>query len=70
MCGTSAGKSLSNAVSKMSDVVSVQSSDQFQFHLWVPRISSTLCDHAVFVDHAADARVSLDTVLLKIDRFG
>jgi hypothetical protein len=36
----------------------------------MPRTSSTSCDHAVFVDHAADARVSLDTVLLKIDRFG
>jgi len=38
--------------------------------LWVPRTSSTSCDQAVFVDHAADARVSSDTVLLKIDRFG
>jgi hypothetical protein len=38
--------------------------------VWVPRISSTSCDQAVFVDHAADARVSSDTVLLKIDRFG
>lgn len=38
--------------------------------LWVPRISSTSCDQAVFVDHAADARVSSDTVLLKIGRFG
>ena len=38
--------------------------------LWVPRTSSTSCDQAVFVDHATDARVSSDTVLLKIDRFG
>jgi hypothetical protein len=38
--------------------------------VWVPRSSSTSCDQAVFVDHAADARVSWDTVLLKIDRFG
>ena len=38
--------------------------------LWVPRTSSTSGDQAVFVDHAADARVSSDTVLLKIDRFG
>jgi hypothetical protein len=38
--------------------------------LWVPRISSTSCDQAVFVDHAADPRVSSDTVLLKIGRFG
>jgi hypothetical protein len=38
--------------------------------LWVPRTSSASCDQAVFVDHAADARVSSDTVLLKIDRFG
>ena len=36
----------------------------------MPRTSSTPCDQAVFVDHAADARVSSDTVLLKIDRFG
>ena len=41
-----------------------------EFNLWVPRTSSTSCDQAVFVDHAADARVSSDTVLLKIDRFG
>jgi len=38
--------------------------------LWVPRTSSTSCDQAVFVDHATDASVSSDTVLLKIDRFG
>ena len=38
--------------------------------LWVPRTSSTSCDQAIFVDHAADARVSSDTVLLKVDRFG
>jgi hypothetical protein len=37
--------------------------------LWVPGTSSTSCDQAVFVDHAADAGVSSDTVLLKIDRF-
>jgi len=42
----------------------------FLFCLWVPRTSSTSCDQAVFVDHAADARVSSDTVLLKIDWFG
>jgi hypothetical protein len=40
------------------------------FLLWVPGTSSTSCDQAVFVDHAADARVSSDTVLLKIDWFG
>ena len=38
--------------------------------LWVPRTSSTSCDKAVFVDYAADARVSSDTMLLKIGRFG
>ena len=38
--------------------------------LWVPRTSSTSGDQAVFVDHAADAKVSSDTMLLKIDRFG
>jgi hypothetical protein len=40
------------------------------WNVWVPRISSTSCDQAVFVDHATDARVSSDTVLLKIDWFG
>ena len=38
--------------------------------LWVPRISSTSCDQAVFVDQASDASVFSDAVLLKIDRFG
>jgi transposase len=41
-----------------------------RLRLWVPRTSSTSGDQAVFVDHAADAKVSSDTVLLKIDRFG
>jgi len=38
--------------------------------LWVPRTSSMSCDQAVFVDHATDASVSSDAVLLKIDRLG
>ena len=38
--------------------------------VWVPRTSSTSGDQAVFVDHAAGARVSSDTALLEIDRFG
>jgi len=40
--------------------------------LWlcVPRTLSTSCDQPVFVDHAADASVSPDVVLLKVDRFG
>ena len=38
--------------------------------LWGPRTSSMSCDQAVLVDHATDANVSSDTVLLKIDRFG
>jgi len=38
--------------------------------LWVPRTSSTSCDQPVFVDHATDASVPSDTVLLKIDPFG
>ena len=41
-----------------------------QLDLWVPRTSSTSCDQPVFVDHATDASVPSDTVLLKIDRFG
>ena len=36
----------------------------------VPRTSSTSCDQAVFVDHAADASVSPDVVSLNIDWFG
>jgi hypothetical protein len=47
----------------------IRSPDRPQM-LWVPRTSSTSCDQAVFVDHAADARVSSDSVLLKVDRFG
>ncbi len=39
-------------------------------NLCVPRILSTSCDQAVFVDHATDASVSPDVVSLKIDRFG
>ena len=38
--------------------------------LWVPRISSTSCDQAIFVDHATDSRAPSDTVLLKVDGFG
>jgi len=38
--------------------------------LWVPGISSTSCDQAIFVDHATDLRVPSDTVLLKVDGFG
>ena len=37
--------------------------------VWVPRRSSTSCDQAIFVDHAAEASVPSDTVLLKINRF-
>jgi len=40
------------------------------FEVSLPRTSSTSCDQAVFVDHAADARALSDTVLLKIDGFG
>jgi hypothetical protein len=37
--------------------------------LRVPRISSTSCDQAIFVDHATDSRAPSDTVLLKVDGF-
>jgi hypothetical protein len=37
--------------------------------VWAPRTSSTSCDQPVFVDHASDAGVPSDTVLLKIDPF-
>jgi hypothetical protein len=39
-------------------------------HLWVPITPSTSCDQAIFVDCAADASVSPDAALVKIDRFG
>jgi hypothetical protein len=38
--------------------------------LWVPRTSSTSRDQAVFADHATDASLPPDPVLIKIDRFG
>ena len=38
--------------------------------LWVPKISSTSSDQAIFVDQATDARLPSDAVLLKVDRFG
>jgi hypothetical protein len=36
----------------------------------VPETSSTSCDQAVFVDHATDMSLSLDAVLVEVDRFG
>jgi hypothetical protein len=39
-------------------------------YLWVPRTSSTSRDQAVFADHATDASLPPDAVLIKIDRFG
>ncbi len=38
--------------------------------LWVPRTSSMSCDQPVFVDHATDASVPSDAVLLKVGPFG
>ena len=38
--------------------------------LWVPRTSSTSRDQAIFADHATDASLPPDPVLIKIDRFG
>jgi hypothetical protein len=38
--------------------------------VWVPKISSTSSDKAIFVDQATDASLSWDAVLLKVDRFG
>ena len=55
---------------------SVPGAERWQRHggrtvtLWVPGISSTSCDQAIFVDHATDLRVPSDTVLLKVDGFG
>ena len=39
-------------------------------HLWVPKISSTSCDQAIFVDQATDACLPSGAVVLKVDRFG
>ena len=36
----------------------------------VPKISSTLCDQAIFVDQATDARLFSDAVLSEIDGHG
>jgi hypothetical protein len=36
----------------------------------VPKISSTSCHQAVFVDQAADASLSSDVVLVEVGRFG
>ena len=38
--------------------------------LCVPKTSSTSCDQAIFVDHAADMRLFPDAVLVEIDRLG
>jgi hypothetical protein len=38
--------------------------------LCVPKISSTSCDQAIFVDQATNASLSSDAVVLKADRFG
>jgi len=38
--------------------------------LWVPKIPSTSCDQAIFVDRAADERPSSDAVLPYFDLFG
>ena len=38
--------------------------------LWVPRTLSTSRDQSVFADQATDASLSLDAVLIKVDRFG
>jgi hypothetical protein len=36
----------------------------------VPKISSTSCDQAVFIDQPTDAGLSSDPVLTEIDRLG
>jgi hypothetical protein len=41
-----------------------------QVMLYVPKTSSASCDQAIFVDQATDASLSLDAVLVEIDRFG
>ncbi len=38
--------------------------------VWVPKISSTSCDQAVFVDQASGASLLLDAVPVEIDRYG
>jgi len=36
----------------------------------VPKISSTSCDQAIFVDQATNARLFPGAVVVEIDRFG
>ena len=38
--------------------------------LWVPIISSALCDQVIFVDHAIDVSVFSDAVQVEVDRLG
>jgi hypothetical protein len=45
-------------------------SGKVRYVLWVPRTSSTSRDQAVFADHATDASLPPNPVLIKIDRFG
>ena len=54
----------------VTDVELPERADVIVSELWVPRISSTSCDQAIFVDHATDSRAPSDTVLLKVDGFG
>jgi len=48
----------------------ITAKEQSAGRLWVPRTSSTSRDQAVFADHATDASVPSDAVLIKFDRFG
>jgi hypothetical protein len=38
--------------------------------VWVPKISSTSRDQAIFVDRAIGASLSSDAVLVEIDQLG
>jgi hypothetical protein len=39
-------------------------------NLCVPKISSTLCDQAIFVDQTTDASLFSDAVMVEIDWLG
>jgi hypothetical protein len=40
------------------------------YGLCVPKISSTSCDQAIFVDQTTNMSLFSDTVLVEVDRFG
>src|ERR1019366_911716 len=70
--GRSAGPGVSSEPGRVREVARRDKDARFTALLrrLVPKTSSRSCDQAIFVDQAADASVSSDAVLLKIDRVG